>query len=56
MPVTAESANKPVASLMGVSKKIGSKTLVSDLTLDIPPGQIFDSSALTVPVKQLRSA
>ncbi|AIQ50915.1 ABC transporter ATP-binding protein [Paenibacillus sp. FSL R7-0331] len=41
MPVTAESANKPVASLMGVSKKIGSKTLVSDLTLDIPPGQIF---------------
>lgn len=41
MPLTAESANKPVASLMGVTKKIGSKTLVSDLTLDIPPGQIF---------------
>nr|WP_239004515.1 ABC transporter ATP-binding protein [Paenibacillus tepidiphilus] len=32
---------KPVASLMGVSKTIGSKTLVSDLTLDIPPGQVF---------------
>ncbi len=41
MPLTAESANKPVASLMGVTKKIGSKTLVSDLTLDIPSGQIF---------------
>lgn len=41
MPVTAEVATKPVASLKGVTKKIGSKTLVSDLTLDIPPGQIF---------------
>ncbi|MNO16042.1 putative ABC transporter ATP-binding protein YxlF [compost metagenome] len=40
MPNTAEVV-KPVASLMGVTKKIGSKTLVSDLTLDIPPGQIF---------------
>ncbi|WP_438494452.1 ABC transporter ATP-binding protein [Paenibacillus sp. IHBB 3054] len=33
--------SKPVASLMGVTKKIGSKTLVSNLTLDIPSGQIF---------------
>lgn len=41
MPITAEVATKPVASLMGVTKKIGSKTLVSNLTLDIPPGQIF---------------
>ncbi|QSF45849.1 ABC transporter ATP-binding protein [Paenibacillus tianjinensis] len=41
MPVTAEVANKPVASLIGVTKKMGSKTLVSDLTLDITPGQIF---------------
>lgn len=41
MPVTAEVATKPVASLIGVTKKMGSKTLVSDLTLDIPPGQIF---------------
>ncbi|WP_238652306.1 ABC transporter ATP-binding protein [Paenibacillus piscarius] len=40
MPNPAE-AVMPVASLKGVTKKIGSKTLVSDLTLDIPPGQIF---------------
>ncbi|UQZ35075.1 bacitracin ABC transporter ATP-binding protein [Paenibacillus sp. PK3_47] len=40
MPNTAEVV-KPVASLMNVTKKIGSKTLVSNLTLDIPPGQIF---------------
>ncbi|MFD5019173.1 ABC transporter ATP-binding protein [Paenibacillus sp. NPDC058367] len=32
---------EPVARLQGVTKKIGSKTLVSNLTLDIPPGQIF---------------
>lgn len=32
---------EPVARLQGVTKKMGSKTLVSDLTLDIPPGQIF---------------
>ncbi|OBZ08949.1 bacitracin ABC transporter ATP-binding protein [Bacillus sp. FJAT-27264] len=32
---------EPVARLQGVTKKIGSKTLVSDLTLDIPAGQIF---------------
>lgn len=32
---------EPVARLQGVSKKIGSKTLVSELTLDIPAGQIF---------------
>ena len=32
---------EPVARLQGVTKKIGSKTLVSDLTLDISPGQIF---------------
>ncbi|SET98838.1 ABC transporter ATP-binding protein [Paenibacillus sp. NFR01] len=40
MPNTAE-VEKPVASLMGVTKKVGSKTLVSNLTLDIPQGQIF---------------
>ncbi len=40
MPNMAE-VSKPVASLMGVTKKIGSKTLVSNLTLDIPSGQIF---------------
>lgn len=36
-----EMMSEPVARLQGVTKKIGSKTLVSDLTLDIPPGQIF---------------
>ncbi|OMD52757.1 bacitracin ABC transporter ATP-binding protein [Paenibacillus odorifer] len=36
-----EILSEPVARLQGVTKKIGSKTLVSDLTLDIPPGQIF---------------
>ncbi|MHA6532815.1 ABC transporter ATP-binding protein [Paenibacillus sp. BAC0078] len=40
MPNTAEVVT-PVASLRGVTKKIGAKTLVSDLTLDIPAGQIF---------------
>lgn len=40
MPNTAEQA-VPVARLQDVTKKIGSKTLVSNLTLDIPPGQIF---------------
>ncbi|WP_028530986.1 ABC transporter ATP-binding protein [Paenibacillus sp. HW567] len=40
MPNTAEGVT-PVASLRGVTKKIGAKTLVSDLTLDIPAGQIF---------------
>ncbi|BCG57640.1 ABC transporter ATP-binding protein [Paenibacillus sp. URB8-2] len=32
---------EPVARLLGVTKQIGKKTLVSDLTLDIPAGQIF---------------
>ncbi|NGM84839.1 ABC transporter ATP-binding protein [Paenibacillus sp. 7124] len=32
---------EPVARLLGVTKQIGRKTLVSDLTLDIPAGQIF---------------
>ncbi|ASA26064.1 ABC transporter ATP-binding protein [Paenibacillus donghaensis] len=32
---------EPVARLQGITKKMGSKTLVNDLTLDIPPGQIF---------------
>ncbi|WP_410515073.1 ABC transporter ATP-binding protein [Paenibacillus sp. BR2-3] len=32
---------EPVARLQGVTKKMGSKTLVGDLTLDIPSGQIF---------------
>ncbi|AHV95923.1 ABC transporter ATP-binding protein [Paenibacillus sabinae] len=32
---------QPVARLLGVTKQIGSKTLVNDLTLDIPAGQIF---------------
>ncbi|MDT3427170.1 ABC-2 type transport system ATP-binding protein [Paenibacillus forsythiae] len=32
---------EPVARLLGVTKKIGSKTLVGDLTLDIPAGQVF---------------
>lgn len=36
-----EILSEPVARLQGVTKKIGSKTLVSNLTLDIPPGQIF---------------
>lgn len=40
MPKT-EIMLEPVARLQGVTKKIGSKTLVSDLTLDISPGQIF---------------
>ncbi len=40
MPNTAEKV-EPVARLQGVSKKMGSKTLISDLTLDIPAGQIF---------------
>jgi ABC-2 type transport system ATP-binding protein len=38
---TAVDIIEPVARLQGVTKKIGSKTLVGDLTLDIPPGQIF---------------
>ncbi|QWU17183.1 ABC-2 type transport system ATP-binding protein [Paenibacillus sophorae] len=32
---------EPVARLLGVTKRIGSKTLVGDLTLDIPAGQVF---------------
>lgn len=32
---------EPVARLIGVTKAIGRKKLVSDLTLDIPAGQIF---------------
>ncbi|WP_239712953.1 ABC transporter ATP-binding protein [Paenibacillus sp. 19GGS1-52] len=40
MPNTAEKV-EPVARLQGVSKKMGAKTLISDLTLDIPAGQIF---------------
>lgn len=36
-----EILSEPVARLQGVTKKIGSKTIVSNLTLDIPPGQIF---------------
>lgn len=36
-----EIMSEPVARLQGVTKKIGSKALVSNLTLDIPPGQIF---------------
>lgn len=31
----------PVVQIMGVSKKIGSKTLIDNLTLDIPAGQVF---------------
>lgn len=31
----------PVVQLKDVSKKIGSKTLIDRLTLDIPPGQVF---------------
>ncbi|WP_379132427.1 ABC transporter ATP-binding protein [Paenibacillus sp. sgz500958] len=31
----------PVARLQGVSKKVGSKTLINNLTLDIPAGQVF---------------
>ncbi|MNM01091.1 putative ABC transporter ATP-binding protein YxlF [compost metagenome] len=34
-------AAEPVARLLNVSKSIGSKKLVSDLTLDIPAGQVF---------------
>ncbi|AIQ11587.1 ABC transporter ATP-binding protein [Paenibacillus durus] len=34
-------ATEPVARLLGVTKRIGSKTLVGDLTLDIPAGQVF---------------
>lgn len=34
-------AAEPVARLLNVSKSIGSKKLVSDLTLDIPVGQVF---------------
>ncbi|WP_339276596.1 ABC transporter ATP-binding protein [Paenibacillus sp. FSL W8-0426] len=32
---------EPVVRIQGVSKIISSRTLVSDLTLDIPPGQVF---------------
>lgn len=32
---------EPLVRLMGVTKKISSKTLVQDLTLDIPAGQVF---------------
>lgn len=40
MPNTANQL-EPVARLQGITKKMGSKTLINDLTLDIPPGQIF---------------
>lgn len=33
--------NEPVVRLQGVSKIISSRSLVSDLTLDISPGQVF---------------
>lgn len=45
---------EPVARLQGVTKKIGSKTLVSDLTLDIPPGQIFGFWGPTEQVRLLQ--
>lgn len=32
---------EPVVQLKDVSKKIGSKTLIDQLTLDIPPGQVY---------------
>ncbi|KAF9119314.1 hypothetical protein BGX30_003911 [Mortierella sp. GBA39] len=32
---------EPVVRLEGVTKKVSSKTLVEDVTLDIPPGQVF---------------
>lgn len=32
---------EPVVRIQGVSKKIGSKTLIDNLTLDIPPGQVY---------------
>ncbi|KAA9004804.1 ABC transporter ATP-binding protein [Paenibacillus spiritus] len=37
----AEENRQFVAQLKGVTKKIGSKTLVNGLTLDIPKGQVF---------------
>lgn len=38
---TMSETKQPVARLTGVSKTIGSKTLIGDLTLDIPTGEIF---------------
>ncbi|WP_410771747.1 ABC transporter ATP-binding protein [Fontibacillus sp. BL9] len=32
---------EPVVRIQGVSKVIGGKTLIDDLTLDIPPGQVY---------------
>lgn len=32
---------EPVVRIQNVSKRIGSKTLIDDLTLDIPPGQVY---------------
>ncbi|MDU5949178.1 MAG: ATP-binding cassette domain-containing protein, partial [Paenibacillus macerans] len=37
MTVTEE----PVVRIQGVSKTIGSKTLIDSLTLDIPAGQVY---------------
>lgn len=36
-----EMQQEPVVRLEGVTKKVSSKTLVEDVTLDIPPGQVF---------------
>lgn len=33
--------HEPVVRLEGVTKKVGSRTLVENVTLDIPPGQVF---------------
>ncbi|MEC0239277.1 ABC transporter ATP-binding protein [Paenibacillus dokdonensis] len=33
--------HEPVVRLEGVTKKVSSKTLVENVTLDIPPGQVF---------------
>lgn len=32
---------EPVVRMKGVSKRIGSKTIIDNLTLDIPPGQVY---------------
>lgn len=34
-------AQEPVVRIQGVTKRIGSKTLIDRLTLDIPPGQVY---------------
>lgn len=36
-----ETMQEPVVRLQGVTKRIGSRTIIDQLTLDVPPGEVF---------------